>query len=39
MSWASNLHNQNPSVKQINELAYMMAHSPEENLKYKKIMK
>ncbi len=38
MSWASNLHNQNPSVKQINELAYKMAHSPEENLKYKKII-
>lgn len=38
MSWASNLHNKNPSVKQINELAYMMAHSPEENLKYKKII-
>ena len=37
MSWASNLHKQNPSVRQINELATTMAHSPEENLKYKKL--
>jgi len=37
MSWASDLHKRNPSVKQINELAIAMAHSPEENLKYKKL--
>ncbi len=37
MSWASNLHKKNPSLKQINELANTMAHSPEENLKYKKL--
>ena len=37
MSWASYLHKQNPSVKQINELANIMAHSPQENLKYKKL--
>jgi hypothetical protein len=39
MSWASSLYTKNPTVKQIKELAYMMAHSPDESRKYNKLFK
>ena len=39
MSHTSYLLNKNPTIKQMEVLAYQMAHSPEEQQKYKKILK
>ena len=39
MSHTSNLLNKNPTIKQMEKLADYMAHSPEEQQKYKKILK
>lgn len=39
MSHTSYLLNKNPTIKQMEILAYQMAHSPQEQQKYKKILK
>ena len=39
MSHTSNLLNKNPTIKQMEKLADYMAHSPDEQQKYKKILK
>ena len=39
MSHTSYLLNKNPTIKQMEKLAYEMAHSPDEQQKYKKILK
>lgn len=39
ISWVSDLLNKNPTIKQMEKLADYMAHSPEEQGKYKKILK
>jgi len=39
MSWASSIYLNNPSVKEINELAYKMSHSADESRLYNKIIK
>lgn len=38
MSWATHFYMTNPSARQIKEFAYKMAHSPEESIKYKKLI-
>ena len=39
MSHTSYLLNKNPTIKQMEILAYQMGHSPQEQQKYKKILK
>ena len=38
MSWATHFYMSNPSAKQIKEFTYKMAHSPDESIKYKKLI-
>lgn len=39
MSWASNLYRNNPTMKEIKDLAFKMAHSPSESRLYNKLLK
>ena len=38
MSWTTHFYKTNPTVKQIEEFSYKMAHSPIESALYKKII-
>lgn len=38
MSWSTYFYMKNPSARQIKDFAYKMAHSPEESIKYKKLI-
>jgi len=38
MSWATHFYMTNPSARQIKEFTFKMAHSPDESIKYKKLI-
>jgi len=39
MSWISSLMRRNPTIIELDELAYLMAHSPDEQRRYNKILR